>query len=116
MTTLDTPKTPREFAQTMIRSTIEADRLADENINDRYLLEAHTHTAVNGLVAALAMEVLRRHAPKAAAELAEQLDRTLTGGDIGGSAYRIAKALGCDLDQWIAEFDERAARRKAKSQ
>ena len=116
MTTFETPKTPRDFAETMIRSTIEADRLADENINDRWLREAHTHTVVNGYIAALAMEVLRRHAPNAAADLAEQLDRTLTGGDVGGSAYRIAKALGCDPDQWIAEFEERAARRKAKSQ
>ncbi|MGY0065158.1 hypothetical protein ACWY4P_53555 (plasmid) [Streptomyces sp. LZ34] len=115
MTTLDTPKTPREFAETMIRSTIEADRLADENINDRWLREAHTHTAVNGYIAAMAIEALRRFAPSSADALAEYLNRVLTAGDLAGPAYRTAKGLGHDPDQWIAQFDERAARRKANT-
>lgn len=116
MTTTDTPKTPREFAEAMIRSTIEADRLADENINDRRLREAHTHSAVNGLIATMAMEMLRRHNPTIAAEVAQQLERILTAGDLAGPAYRTARALGHDPDQWITEFEERAARRKAKDQ
>ena len=112
MTTFDTPKTPAEFVQTVLRSSIEADRLATENINDRYLLEAHTHTAANGLIAALAMENLRRNAPDIADQLADQLDAIFTTGDIGGPAWRIAKRLGHDPDRWLAEHDERAARRR----
>ncbi|MFH8813075.1 hypothetical protein ACH4GZ_38750 [Streptomyces hygroscopicus] len=115
MTTTDTPKTPREFVETMLRSSVEADRLADENINDRYLLEAHTHSAVNGYVAATAMEMLRLHAPDTADALAEHLDHVLTAGDLAGPVYRTAKGLGHDPDQWIAQFEERAARRKANT-
>lgn len=112
MTTFETPKTPREFVETMLRSSIEADRLVSENINDRWLREAHTHTAVNGYVAALALEMLRRHAPKTADELAEHLHDTLVRGDLAGPSHRIAVALSFDPDRWIAEFDQRAASRK----
>lgn len=112
MTTFETPKTPREFVETMLRSSIEADRLASENVNDRWLREAHTHTAVNGLVAAMAMEMLRRFADTAAESSANQLDQIVTAGDIGGPAYRMAQGLGFDPDQWIAEFGQRAASRK----
>lgn len=112
MTTFETPKTPPQFVATMLRSSIEADRLASENINDRYLREAHTHSAVNGYVAAYALQVLHATDPEAAAQLAERLDQILTAGDIGGPAYRAAKSQGHDPDQWIAESDERAARRR----
>lgn len=109
------PDSPSSFAEAMLRSTIEADELASERINDRWLREAHTHTAVNGLVAALAMEVLRDHAPDAAEAVTDQLNHIITAGDLGGPTYRIAKALGYDPDQWLAEFKERAALRKAKT-
>lgn len=115
MTNTDTPKTPRAFVETMIRSCIEADQLASENINDRWLREAHTHSAVNGYTAAMAMEMLRRHNPDIARALADHLDQVFTAGDIGGPAYRTAQALGHDPDQWITEHQERAARRKAAS-
>lgn len=114
MTTFETPKTPRDFAEAMLRSSLDADRLVQENINDRWLREAHTHTAVNGLVAALAMETLRRHASPAAEELAETLDCILTAGDLGGPAWRTANALGFNPDQWETEFAERATTRAAK--
>lgn len=114
MTTFNTPKNPREFIETMLRSSIEADRLASENINDRWLLEAHTHTAVNGHVAAMAMEMLRQNAPQVADDLAEHLNDTLTRGDLGGPTYRAAVALSFDPDQWITEHKERAAARGAK--
>ncbi|MGA4875922.1 hypothetical protein [Streptomyces lydicamycinicus] len=112
MTIPETPKKPREFVEAMIRSAIEADLLVDERINDRWLREAHTHGAVNGYVAALALEMLRRHAPKSAEELAEYLHDTLVRGDLAGPTYRIATALSFDPDQWIAEFNERATRRR----
>lgn len=115
MTTFETPKTPREFVETTLRTAIEADQLVTENINDRYLREAHTHTTVNAFIASMAMESLRRFAPDAADSLAEQLDHIFTAGDIGGPAYRTAKALGHDPDQWIAAHHERAALRKAKT-
>lgn len=108
-----TPKTPAEFIETMLRSSIEADQLVAERINDRWFREAHTHTAINGFVAGMAMEMLRRHAPQVADDLAEHLDEILTAGDVGGPAYRTAKVVGCGPDQWIAEFNERAALRKA---
>lgn len=114
MTTIDTPKTPRGYIETTLRTCIEADRLADEDINDRYLLEARSHTAVNAYIATVAMEMLRRHNPDVATELAESLDNIFTRGDLAGPAYRTAKALGFDPDQWIAEREERAARRKAR--
>lgn len=110
------PESPRDFVETMIRSSIEADELVSENINDRWLREAHTHTAVNGYVAAMAMEALRRFNPDTADALAEQLKQTLTAGDLSGPTYRAAQALGHDPDQWLTEFNERAARRKAKDQ
>jgi hypothetical protein len=116
MTTFDTPKTPREFVEAMLRSSLEGDRLADENINDRRLLEAHTHTAVNGHVAAMAMEMLRQNAPEVAADLAEHLHDTLVAGDLAGPTYRAALALSFDPDRWIAEHNERAARRAAKGE
>ncbi|WP_327223079.1 hypothetical protein OG229_02725 [Streptomyces platensis] len=112
MATFETPKKPREFVEAMIRSAIEADLLADERINDRWLREAHTHSAVNGYVAALALEMLRRHAPKTAEELAEHLHDTLVRGDLAGPAYRVATALSFGPDQWIAEFNQRAAKRR----
>ncbi|GAA2770571.1 hypothetical protein XF35_40180 [Streptomyces platensis subsp. clarensis] len=86
---------------------------------DRYRLlitwphGAHSHSAINGLIAAMAMEMLRRHAPDIANSLADHLDSIFTVGDIGGPAYRTAQALGHDPDQWIADYDERAAARKA---
>lgn len=115
MTTFETPKTPRAFAEAMLRSSIEADELCMERINDRWLREAHTHTAVNGFIAAMAMESLRRFAPATADELADQLDRILTAGDIRGPAYRAAQALGFEPDQWLTKHEERAARRKANT-
>lgn len=115
MNTQNEPGTPRYYAERMLRSSVEADRLAAERINDRWALEAHTHTAVNGLIAAMAMEMLRRHNPAIASELAERIDQITTAGDIGGPAYRTAQALGFDPDQWIAEFNERAALRTAKA-
>lgn len=114
MPTFETPKTSREFIETMLRSSLEADRLADENINDRHLLEAHTHAVVNGHVAAMALEMLRQNAPDVADDLAEHLHDTLVAGDIAGPTYRVAVALSFDPDQWIADFNERAARRGAK--
>lgn len=116
MTNFDTPKTPAAFVETMLRSSIEADRLVSEYINDAPLRQAETHAAVNGFIAAMAMESLRRFAPDAADDLADQLDRVLTAGDLASPAYRTAKALGHDPDQWLAEFEERAARRKAKAE
>ena len=65
-----TPKTAREFVGSMLRSSIEGDRLAAERINEPRFMEAHSHTAVNGLVAGLAMEMLRRHDPQTADDLA----------------------------------------------
>ncbi|MEU0656056.1 hypothetical protein ABZ485_27960 [Streptomyces albogriseolus] len=113
--TLETPKTPAAFVETMLRSTIEADELVQENINDRWLREAHTHTAVNGFIAAIALENLRRFAPETADELAENLHQGLIAGDLAGPAYRMAKQLGHDPDQWLTEHKEREARRKAKT-
>lgn len=113
MTNLEVPKTPRDYVETMLRSSIEADRLADENINDRWLREAHTHTQINGFIAATAMETIRRYNADAADDLADHLNRIITAGDIAGPAYRTAKGTGHDPDQWIAEFDQRAASRKA---
>ncbi|GHB55949.1 hypothetical protein GCM10010331_49780 [Streptomyces xanthochromogenes] len=112
MTTFETPDTPRGFIEAMLRSSLEADQLAQENINNRWLREAHTHTAVNGHIAALALEMLRRHAPQAAEGLAEGLHLTLTRGDLAGPVYRVAIALGFEPDQWITEHNERAARRQ----
>jgi urocanate hydratase len=106
------PDSPSDFVEAMLRSSLEADRLMQENINDRWLREAHTHTAVNGLIAAIAMENLRRFAPDTADELAEALNHALTAGDLAGPVYRMAKQLGHDPDQWLTEFNERAARRK----
>jgi hypothetical protein len=116
MTLPDTPKTPKAFVETMLRSSLEADQLASENINNRWLREAHTHSAVNGFIAAMAMEMLRRHNPDVADDVADQLDRFLTAGDLAGPVYRAAKGLGHDPDQWLTEHQERAARRKAKGQ
>lgn len=113
MATLDTPKSPSEFVETTLRTCIEADRLFMENVNDRYLREAHSHTAINAYIATMAMEMLRRRNPDVANALAEHLDDVFTRGDLGGPAYRTAHALGHDPDQWIAEHEERAARRKA---
>lgn len=115
MTTNEDPSTPREYTEAMIRSAIEADLLVQERINDRWLREAHTHTAVNGFIAAMAMESLRRFAPETADNLAEHLTRVLAGGDLEGAAYRTAKGLNFDPDQWIAEFNKRAALRKANA-
>lgn len=115
MTTFDTPKTPAAFVETCLRTCVEADLLASENINDRWLREAHTHTAVMAFVATTAMETLRHHAPEAADALAEHLDRVITAGDLGGPAYRTAKGLAHDPDQWIAAHEERAALRKVAS-
>lgn len=112
MPDLSTPQTPTAFVEAMLRSSIEADELVQENINDRWLREAHTHTAVNGLIAAMALENLRRFAPDTADALANQLAATLIAGDIAGPVYRTAKALGHDPEQWLAEHQERAARRK----
>lgn len=116
MTNFDTPKTPRNFVEAMLRSSLEADQLVAENINDRWLREAHTHTAVNGLVAAMAMEALRRFSPEAADYTASNLSRILTAGDVAGPAYRFA--TGCNLapEQWLAEFSERAAKRREAGQ
>lgn len=111
MTTFETPKTAEEFVSTMLRSSVEADLLMAERINDRWFREAHQHGAVNGFVAAYAFNTLRVANPEAAERLAEHLDQILTAGDIGGPAWRSAKALGLDPDHWIAEFNERAARR-----
>lgn len=116
MTTLETPKTPKAFIEAMLRSSIEADQLVMENINDRLLREAHTHTAINGYIAAMAMEMLRRHNPAIADSLTDHLDGVFTRGDVGGTTYRTAQALGHDPDQWLTEHQERAARRKAKTQ
>ncbi|MBD0743506.1 hypothetical protein [Streptomyces sp. CBMA152] len=112
MTTFHTPSTPREFIETMLRSSIEADLLASENINNRWLREAHTHAAVNGHVAAMAMEMLRQNAPDLADDLAEHLNDTLTLGDLAGPTYRAALALSFDPEQWITEFKERASHRR----
>jgi hypothetical protein len=115
MTSFDTPKTAAQFVETMLRSSIEADRLVSEHINNRDLCDAHTHDCVNAFIAAFAFHELRRTNPEAAEQLAEHLDHILTAGDIGGPAWRAPKALGHDPDQWIAEFNERAARRGAKT-
>lgn len=115
MTTLDTPKTPDQLIATMLRSTIEADLLVSEYINDAPLRQAEQQACVNGLVAAAAMEMLQRFAPDAAESLAHQLDLILTAGDIAGPAWRTAQGLNLNPDQWIAEFHERAARRRQKA-
>ncbi|MFD1278062.1 hypothetical protein [Streptomyces kaempferi] len=109
------PNTPKDFVETMLRSSLEADDLVQENINDRRLREAHTHTAVNGFIAALALENLHRFAPDTADALAEQLNHALIAGDLAGPTYRMAKQLGHDPDQWLTESKERAALRKAKA-
>ena len=114
MTTFETPKTPRDLIEAMLRSSLDADRLVQENINDRWLREAHTHTTVNGHVAAMALEMLRQNAPQIADELAEHLHDTLVAGDLAGPTYRAALALSFDPDRWNTEFNERAARRGAK--
>ncbi|MFC9736141.1 hypothetical protein ACFWG5_34280 [Streptomyces hydrogenans] len=106
------PKTPKRFTETFLRSAIEADKLASENINDRWLREAHTHSAVNGYAAAVAIEMLRRHNPDVATAIAEHLEQVLTAGDLAGPTYRTAQGLGFDPDQWLAEHQERAQRRK----
>jgi hypothetical protein len=108
----ETTKTAQQFVETMLRSSIEADQLMAERINDRWLREAHQHAAVNGLVAAYALHVLQGIKPDAAEQVAESLDRILTAGDLGGPVYRSAKHLGFDADQWLAEFNERAASRR----
>lgn len=113
MTTFETPKSPREFVETMLRSSVEADRLASENIDDHCLREAHHHSAVNGLVAGMALEMLRRFAPTAAESTVGQLDQILTAGDVAGPVYRMARGMGFDPDQWVAEHEERAALRTA---
>lgn len=115
MTAQNDPGTPAYYVEIMLRSSVEADRLAAERINDRWFLEAHTHTAVNGFIAAMAMEMLRRHNPDIARDVAEHIDEITTAGDLGGPAYRTAQAVGLDPDQWIREFNERAASRKAKA-
>jgi uncharacterized protein YciW len=112
---LETPKTPEAFVETMLRNAIEGDRLADEHINDRDLLDAHTHTTVNAYIAAAAMHTLQNVAPGKATALARGLAQILDAGDLAGPAYRAAKELGHDPDQWIADHQERAARRKAKT-
>lgn len=111
----DQPKSPSEFVETMLRSALEADRLVSENINDRWLREAHTHTAINGFVAAMAMEYLRHVDSDTADHVAEELEAVFTRGDLAGPLYRIAKKLGHDPDQWIEKYEERAASRKAKA-
>ncbi|MEW1803262.1 hypothetical protein ACIGO7_35605 [Streptomyces virginiae] len=108
-----TPETLPEFIETMLRSCVEADRLFHENVNDRWLREAHTHTAVNGLIAAASLEAMREFAPSAGSDAAEWLEQILNAGDVAGPAYRLAKSLGHDPDQWIADFETRAAFRKA---
>lgn len=110
MTEHDTPQTPADFVEAMLRSAIEADRLARQHINDRDLREAHIHTAANGLIAAMAMETLRRFAPTSAEAATGQLDQILAAGDLGGPLYRIAQGLGHDPDKWIAECDQRTTR------
>ncbi|WP_331728969.1 hypothetical protein OG693_39120 (plasmid) [Streptomyces sp. NBC_01259] len=109
-------KAPAEYVESTLRSAIEADLLHDEHINDLLLFEAHSHTVVNGFIAALAMEALRRFAPGPATALAQQLDGIFTRGDIGGPAYRAAKSFGYDPDQWIAKYNQQAAARGAAPQ
>lgn len=107
-----TPKTPAEFVERMLRDGVESDKLADEHVNDGSLLEAHTHATIAAFIAANAMHALRVYAPEMADQLAEKLERVITAGDLGGPLYRAAKSLELDVDQWIADFDERAARRR----
>lgn len=114
MTTTDTPKTPAEFVAVMLRSSIEADLLVMEHINDPTVMQAETHACINGFIAATAMENLRRIDPDAAATIAERLDQIITAGEVRGPAIRAAKRLGLNPDRWIDEFEERAARRGAK--
>ncbi|WP_329131451.1 hypothetical protein OG552_10240 [Streptomyces sp. NBC_01476] len=110
-----TPKAPAEFVTTMLRSSIEADLLVAEYINDAPLRQAEQQAAVNGLIAGVALENLHRFAPDAAKAVSQTLDSILTAGDVGGPAYRAAKKLGNDPDQWIAAFNERANLRKEKA-
>lgn len=113
MTDTDTYKSPSEFVETMLCSGVEANRLISlVDINNRPLFDAHVHTAINGFVAAMAMEYLRRTDPDLADQVAEELDAVFTRGDVGGPLYRAAKRLGHDPDQWIADCEQRAGRRK----
>ncbi|MCX4697046.1 hypothetical protein [Streptomyces sp. NBC_01373] len=114
MTNFDVPKTPAEFVKSMLRDGIESDLLAVEHVNDRDLREPNIHAAVAAYVAANAMHNLRLNSPEAADILAERLAQVITAGDLAGPLYRAAKHLDLDPDQWITEFNERAARRGAK--
>ncbi|MFI8942679.1 hypothetical protein [Streptomyces syringium] len=102
-----TPKSPHEYVETMLRSSIEGDRLVAEYIDNASLRQAETHVAVNGFIAAMAMDALRRHAPVSADALAEFLDHVFTLGDLTGPFYRIAKAMDYDPDAWIAQIEQR---------
>ncbi|MFB9558659.1 hypothetical protein [Streptomyces roseoviridis] len=109
----DTPKTIEAYIATTVRSTIEADQLFLANPSDPLLRASYSQSAINGFLAATALMVLRQHAPETAAALAEYLDGAFTAGDLGPRAYTAAKTLGHDPDQWIAELEQRTARRKA---
>ncbi|MFC4512592.1 hypothetical protein [Streptomyces ehimensis] len=113
MTTPDAPPSPSYYVETMLRSSIEGDRLVAEYIGNDPLRHAETHVAVNGFVAAMAMDFLRRHAPASADALAEFLDHVFTLGNLTGPSHRIAKAMDYDPDLWIAQLEERLAKRRA---
>lgn len=103
----DTPKTPREFVEAMLRSCVEADWLASGHINNPPLRRAESQAAVNGFVAAMAMSYLRIHARARADKLAEFLDHVLSSGTLGIAAYRVATALDYDHGAWTAQVNER---------
>jgi hypothetical protein len=111
-----TPKTPAEFVERMLRDGIESDLLAAEHVNDRDLREAHIHAAVAAWIAANAMNALAAQTAgtELAQHVADNIRAVIIAGELSGPLYRAAKSLGYDADQWIAEFNERAALRGAK--
>ncbi|MFI0914365.1 hypothetical protein [Streptomyces abikoensis] len=115
MTTPDAPPSPSYYVETMLRSSIEGDRLVAEYVDNDPLRHAETHVAVNGFIAAMAMDALRRHAPASADALAELLDHVFTLGDLSGPSHRIAKAMDYDPDTWVAQVEERIAEAKQHS-
>ncbi|WP_399559200.1 hypothetical protein OH809_45355 (plasmid) [Streptomyces sp. NBC_00873] len=111
MTNFDSPN---QLTETMIRSAVETDCAVMTYLENGDLRDALHLATVNAYIAALATEALRRFTPDAADAVVHQINQVLAAGDLSGPAYRTAQGLGHDPNQWIAEFNERTARRKAK--
>ncbi|MFF7022967.1 hypothetical protein ACFY97_18440 [Streptomyces klenkii] len=105
----DTPKSPREFVGAMLRSCVEADRFATEYADNLPLRDAEVQAAVNGFVAAVTMDHLRRHAPNCADSVVALLVNVLSSSHLGIAARRIATGLDYDHAGWIAQVDARIA-------